>query len=258
MDSPDAKPQTPKANKLLVALCVSGALTIGLPIVLAIGLRLFVIEAFKVPSGAMTPSIVPGDHLFAEKGAYRNRAPRRGEVFIFQFPERPAQDFVKRGIAIGGDRLEIRDGHPILNGWQVPFCRVGPYAYVDDSGETGVHRGELFVEFLETSAYLVFLDGAQQVAGTQGPYTVAPGETWVLGDNRNNSYDSRLWFGGRGAGVPRSHVRGRARWVWRSAVPGQTGKDLAADPVAPTPELAAPLAACLAKRPNDTTPPPAK
>jgi signal peptidase I len=226
--------------------------------VVAVGLRALVVEAFKVPSGAMIPTIAVGDHLFVDKAVYRRRLPRRGEVFVFQFPERPAQDFVKRAIAVAGDTLEVRRGHPIINGWEVPSCSVGRYRYTDgDEGTT--HEGELFVEFLEAAAYLVLFDSAALSVDYQGPYRAQSGETWVMGDNRNNSHDSRVWFGGAGGGVPASHVKGRARLIWLSPSASHQGTDLAADPVAPSPELAAPLAKCLANRPaaaNATPPPP--
>lgn len=230
------------------------------PIVLAptvaVMLRVLVIEAFKVPSGAMIPTIAVGDHLFVDKAVYRGRAPKRGEVFVFKFPERPEQDFVKRAIAVAGDKLEVRGGHPVINGWEVPSCSVGTYRYTEQM-DGSAHEGELLVEFLEASAYLVFLDRAAPATETQGPYRAGPDETWVMGDNRNNSHDSRMWFGGNGGGVPASHVKGRARLIWLSESAAHQGADLARDPVAPTPELAATLAKCLAGRPPlaATTPP---
>ena len=150
----------------------------------------------------------------------------------------------------------MRDGHPIINGWDVPSCRVGSYHYAEGIDGTA-HEGELFVEFLEASAYLVLFDKNAPVADYQGPYRAGQGETWVMGDNRNNSHDSRMWFGGEGGGVPASHVKGRARLIWLSPGASHQGVDLAADPVAPSPELAAPLARCLAERPPvaKTTPP---
>ena len=127
---------------------------------------------------------------------------------------------------------------------------------VEDEGESA-HDGELFVEFLEASAYLVFFDNSAPVADVQGPYYARNDEVWVMGDNRNNSHDSRVWYGGAGGGVPASHVKGRARLIWLSPGASHQGVDLAADPVAPSPELAAPLATCLAQRPSlaKTTPP---
>jgi signal peptidase I len=249
-----ARKHRPTSTAAVIAFAVAPIL---LSPVVAMTLRLFVLEAFKVPSGAMIPTIAVGDHLFVDKAVYRGRAPRRGEVFVFRYPEHPDQDFVKRAIAVAGDKLEVREGHPVLNGWEVPSCAVGPWAYRDEV-EGAAHEGELFVEFLEASAYLVFFDKGAPTSAYQGPYTAAPGETWVMGDNRNNSHDSRMWFGGQGGGVPAALVKGRARLVWLSPSAAHGGVDLAGDPVAPSPELSAPLATCLARRPapGSTTPPP--
>ena len=246
-----ARKHRPTSTAAVIAFVVAPIL---LAPIVAITLRALVIEAFKVPSGAMIPTIAVGDHLFVDKAVYRKRLPKRGEVFVFQYPEHPEQDFVKRAIAIGGDRLEVRGGHPIINGWEVPSCAVGAYHYTESVDESA-HEGDLFVEFLEASAYLVFFDKQAPSADYQGPYTASAGETWVMGDNRNNSHDSRLWFGGVGGGVGASLVKGLARMIWLSPNAAHQGADLAGDPVAPSPELAAPLAKCLATRPPQTTPP---
>jgi len=221
----------------------------------ALTLRKLVVEAYKMPSGSMIPTLMVGDHLFVDKAVYRSRAPRRGEVFVFKYPEHPEQDFVKRAIAVSGDRLEVRGGHPIINGWVVPSCAIGTYRYTE-SGDRSEHEGDLFMEFLEGSAYLVLFDPSAPQTDYQGPYHAGPGETWVMGDNRNNSHDSRVWFGGTGGGVPASHVKGHARLIWLSANEAHRGSDLAGDPVAPSPELAAPIAKCLRNPPENTTPPP--
>ena len=223
--------------------------------VVALTLRMLVVEAYKMPSGSMSPTLVVGDHLFVDKAVYRSRAPRRGEVLVFKYPEHPEHDFVKRAIAVGGDRLEVRGGHPIINGWVVPSCAVGTYRYTE-SDDRAEREGDLFVEFLEGFAYLVLFDRSAPQTDYQGPYRAGPGETWVMGDNRNNSHDSRVWFSGAGGGVPASHVKGRARLIWLSANHAHQGSDLADGPVAPSPELAAPIAKCLVNRPANTTPPP--
>jgi signal peptidase I len=241
---------------------------------LACGTRAFVVEAFKIPSGAMIPTLLVGDHIFVSKSAYgeaipftrtrlSTRAPKRGEVVVFAFPEHPEQDFVKRVVALPGDTLTAKDSHPYLNGWRVPSCRVGAWSYVDRDSPDAHHEGDLYVEFLGDETYLTFYDqmfGAFQQE--QGPWVVKEGEYWVMGDNRNNSHDSRMWYEGRGGGVPFDHSRGRALSVWLSQ--GEDGVVWSRQGLAihkPTlPDSAVSLKgaldACLAQRPAQTLPPP--
>src|SRR5690606_10154869 len=118
--------------------------------------------------------------------------------------------------------LEAEDGHPIINGWRVPSCYVGMYPYGKHDGNDG--RGALYVEYLGDESYLtVYAEGVRTSAPHQGPYTVGPEEVWVMGDNRHNSHDSRMWRGGKGGGVPFPNIKGRALFVWlpwsRFAVP---------------------------------------
>jgi signal peptidase I len=203
--------------------------SIVVAIMVAMALRSFVVEAFKIPSGSMIPTLQVGDHIFVNKFTYgpaipftksrfwESMPPHRGDVMVFAFPEHPEQDFIKRVIAIPGDTLEARNGHPFINGWEVPHCDVGVYSYSEVDSLVPSHEGELYVEFLEDEAYLTLYD---RIAGGsteyQGPFTVKPGEAWVMGDNRNNSHDSRMWFGGQGGGVPFENIRGRALFVWLS------------------------------------------
>lgn len=253
--------------------------SIGVAVAVALLLRVFLVEAFKIPSGSMIPTLQIGDHIFVNKLAYgplipwaRTRLfpqmpPRRGDVIVFEFPENREQDFIKRTIAIPGDRLEVRDGHPYLNGWRVPSCPVGTYAYRETDSALQ-RKADLAVEYLEDKAYLTlfertFSSGSGEV---QGPYTVRPGEVWVMGDNRNNSHDSRGWFEGKGGGVPFANIKGRALFVWLSF--DTSGKfawerilvNVMGKPRLP-PEQAATLAAgverCFTQRPPlaETTPP---
>ena len=126
----------------------------------------------------MIPTLVGGDHIFTDKHVFSTREPRRGEVIVHAFPENPRQDFVKRVIGVAGDRLEVKGGHPSINGWEVPHCDVGAatYAEADDlaaDSAAAVHRGEVFVEYLGQEAYLIFLDAASGAFGEQqGPYVV--------------------------------------------------------------------------------------
>jgi signal peptidase I len=233
------------------------------------GLR-YVYFPFKNPSGSMMPTLLLGDHFFVRRSFDK---PHRGEVIVFRFPENPEQDFVKRVVAEPGDTLEAINGRPVVNGWIAPHCYVGPYPH---DGRTA----ELYVEYLGEATYGTLFDtkpdeqacksdadcnGEACRGGTcgllQGPFKVAAGEVWVMGDNRNNSHDSRSWRGGLGAGVPFENVHGTARTVWFATVEGRSGTSVHGPPVLP-PEAAAlkpALERCLKDRPPvaETTPPPA-
>jgi signal peptidase I len=243
-------------------------------VAVAFALRTFVIEAFKIPSGSMIPTLMVGDHIFVNKFSYgpaipytharvwTTMPPKHGDVIVFAFPEHPEQDFIKRVIAVEGDKLEARGGHPIINGWEVPSCRVGAWTYNDYDSPITRHEGDLYVEYLGDESYLTFYDRASGAfPEVQGPYFVERGEVWVMGDNRNNSHDSRMWFGGRGGGVPFANIRGRALFVWLSV--SENGMDWSREgaPVMGVPRLPPAakglereLVECLKSRPAITTP----
>jgi signal peptidase I len=202
--------------------------SIGVAIAVALLLRAFVVEAFKIPSGSMLPTLQLQDHIFVNKLAYgpvipftktrlwNGLPPLRGDVMVFEYPDpepNPRQDYIKRVIAIPGDTLVVDGGHPIINGWRVPSCLAGTYNF--EEGEGFPRRGELYVEFMGDYSYLtIYEEGHAEIE--QGPYHVAPGEVWVLGDNRNNSADSRAWNHNLGAGAPFENIKGRALFVWLS------------------------------------------
>jgi len=198
---------------------------------------------------------------------------------VFKFPERPVDDFIKRVIAVPGDTLEAINGRPIINGWLVPHCYVGPYKYEN-------HAAELYIEFLEEISYFTLFESNPDeqcnngddcnAAGLvcksgicgilQGPFKAAPQEVWVIGDNRNNSHDSRSWHNGMGGGVPFENIKGRAMSVWMSFGPGgNIAKDrlfvsVHGPPTLPAAQEAALRPAvdrCLKERPPiaETTPP---
>jgi signal peptidase I len=234
---------------------VAFAISVRLP------LRALVIEAYKIPSGSMQPALMVGDHIMVDKLVFRSRKPKRGEAIILKFPEHPRQDFVERVIAVSGDTLLVKNGHPWLNGWEVPHCLVGKGSI--PASEGGTLSGELEVEYLDGDAYLTFFDERGAVSDTQGPYTVADNEVWVLGDNRNNSHDSRFWFGGKGGGVPLDMVKARALFRWLSVTDAgidwsRYGTGLA-EPLLPASmqSLEAALKKCLELRPprENTVPP---
>jgi len=272
--------------------------SIGVAVAVALILRAFVVEAFKIPSGSMIPSLMIGDHIFVnklsygplipwtEKRLFASMPPSRGDVMVFKFPENKEQDFIKRVIAEPEDTLDVINGRPILNGWLVPHCYVGKF---------GRDEGSLYVEYLGERSYLTLFAademhpngpdeptcksqdecglGQSCKAGicghAQGPFKVGKSEVWVMGDNRYNSHDSRSWRGGQGAGVPFENIKGRAMFVWMSFAPGG---GIAQDrlfvnvmgrpklPAAADPSLQGALDRCMRDRPpvSETTPPPAK
>ncbi len=245
-------------------------------VAVAFALRTFVVEAFKIPSGSMIPTLMVGDHIFVNKFSYgpaipytharvwTSMPPKRGDVIVFAFPEHPEQDFIKRVIVVEGDKLEARGGHPIINGWEVPSCRVGAWSY-NDYDSPARHEGDLYVEYLGDESYLTFYDRASGMFPEyQGPYFARGGEVWVMGDNRNNSHDSRMWFGGRGGGVPFENIRGRALFVWLSV--SDNGMDWSREgapvmgrprlPPAARATLEPQLERCLKSPPAVTLPPP--
>ena len=250
--------------------------SIAFAVIVALLLRSFVFEAFKIPSGSMIPTLQVGDHIFVNKFSYgpaipftkarlwTNMPPKRGDVMVFAFPEDKELDFIKRVVALPGDELRTEGGHPIINGWRVPNCPVGEYSYTEENGEQ--HTGDLFVEYLEDEAYVTLYDRARASA-MQGPFLVQQGEVWVMGDNRHNSHDSRLWRGGLGAGVPFENIRGRALFVWVNVAAGKgfdwsrIGAPVMGRPRLPPnmKRLDAGIERCLKNRPPlDQTHPPSK
>jgi signal peptidase I len=255
-------------------------------ILIAVGvallLRSVLFEAFQIPSGSMLPTLQIRDHIFVNKFTYGPKIPftekrvltslppARGDIVVFEYPDpnpsNPRVDYIKRAIALPGDLLEVKGGHPSINGWAVPYCHVGPYTFGEETGYA--ETTELFVEFLGKNSYLTVLEGGREHV-QEGPYRVSMGEFWVLGDNRDNSMDSRAWLHGKGAGVPFENVKGRAMFVWLSF------NEQKVDPLGVTwdrlftqvmgtprlpkeanPELKAGITRCLAERPAVTDPPP--
>jgi signal peptidase I len=202
-------PRAPAPRVLLAAFLILAVIEMN-----TLGVRRFIVEAFKIPSGSMIPTLLVGDHIFIDK----LRSPTRGDLIVFPFPEHPNQDFVKRIVGLPGDRLRFRNGHPVVNDVEVPSCYVGRASYAEPDSPMASHEGKVYLEKLGDRAHLAFYDdsfvGFQE---EQGPYVVKDGEVFVIGDNRHNAHDSRMWWGGRGGGVPLATVRGIPFVVWMSA-----------------------------------------
>ena len=166
-------------------------------LILALVIRAFVVQAFKIPSGSMLQTLQIGDHLLVNKFLYGVKLPftdtvvipisnpERGDVMVFEFPEDPSKDFIKRLIGVPGDTIEIRDKTVFRNGEKLDE----PYVRHTDSSITSSPRDNF------------------------GPITVPEDSYFVMGDNRDESYDSRFW-----GFVERGKIKGKAwriYWSWQ-------------------------------------------
>jgi len=172
----------------LVLLCVVA------PVPLAFVARR-AIEAFKVPSAAMCPTLVAGDHIFADKAVYRSRAPERGDIVIYQGE---SADFVKRVVAVAGDEVEVRGENLILNGRAVPKT---------SSPSEACEGASLFEEELGTRHSIAIDRSSGGTDDFKG--RVPEGKVFVLGDNRSSSHDSR-----HHGPIALDAVKGRVLRLW--------------------------------------------
>ncbi|NUP09744.1 MAG: signal peptidase I [Polyangiaceae bacterium] len=233
-----------EGNDIVVRLSASGPD----PVAAALRLRESFLEAFKMPSGSMTPTLLREEQFFVDK---TDKQARYGDILAYWFPANTRQAFVHRIIGLPGDTVEVVDGQPSINGWPVPRCRVGRYQ--------GEPAEELFVEFLGDRAYTVLIHEGDRSA----PFIVPPKEVYVLGDNRYSSHDSRMWNDGAGGGLPLDLFIGKASFVFFDSLARAPQRWLLAlhgAPVLTEPSrasLAESLARCLSTRPSvaDATPP---
>jgi signal peptidase I len=178
-------------------------------VVLALFVRTFVVQAFKIPTGSMEQNLLIGDHLLVNKfvfgptvfGAEKTLLPmkdiRRLDVIVFKYPEDPERDFIKRVIGLPGDTVELRNKRVYVNGQRLEE----PYVfYLDDPPP--------LPEDMSLSNQLL---GAGDPRVQYGPVTVPPGHYFAMGDNRDNSQDSRYW-----GFLPRENVKGKALVIYWS------------------------------------------
>jgi len=145
-----------------------------------------IIQAYKFPSGSMEPTLLIGDHILVDRSKSA-RSPKRGDLIVFEYPEDPAKDFIKRVVAVGGDRVEIKDKVLYVNGNEVK---------------------ESCVSHKEAN----MIPASQNPRDNYGPQVIPKDSYFVLGDNRDRSYDSRFW-----GAVSKDKVKGTVKnlyWSW--------------------------------------------
>lgn len=144
--------------------------SVVLAVVLAAILRFFIIQPFYIPSASMEPTLLINDRLIVNMLLYRFSPPKRGDIIVFRYPVDPSRDFIKRVVALEGETVEVKQGYLFVNGRRLDE----PYL-------------------------------PKQVMSDFGPVKVPPGDLFVMGDNRNNSDDSRVW-----GPLPKQNIIGKA------------------------------------------------
>ena len=203
------------------------------PVILIVfGLRSFVVEPFKIPSGSMIPTLLVGDFILVNKWTYGIRLPvintkimdvndpQRGDVMVFRYPADPTVDYIKRVVGLPGDRVEYINKRLTINGKEITQTQQADF--LDQSTmryhqlfdeQIGTHQHQILIDDSRPSGIPVLADFPQSENcnySVDGVTCKVPeGHYFVLGDNRDNSLDSRFW-----GFVPDDHVVGKAVAVW--------------------------------------------
>jgi len=189
------------------------------PVILVVFLlRSFLVEPFRIPSGSMIPTLLTGDFILVNKFSYGVRLPilnakivdigepRRGDVMVFRYPEDPSTDYIKRVIGMPGDHIAYHDKAVFINGIEAKQRLAGPYTEFS----TGIPLpSELRVESLDGREHNLAIHPGFFGRLEDGEWTVPQGSYFVMGDNRDNSNDSRAW-----GFVPEKNLVGRAFMIW--------------------------------------------
>jgi signal peptidase I len=175
-------------------------------VIIVLLIRAFVAQAYNIPSGSMKPTLLVGDFILVNKLVYRFSEPQRGDIVVFKYPIDPNIDFIKRIIALPGEEVEVRNNQVFINGKPLPLIEVG-------RGEENGVRKVIYEEVLpEGIKYKVqFYEDFPFSKRDFGPVVVPPNHYFVMGDNRDNSEDSRYW-----GFVPRENIVGKAFVIYFS------------------------------------------
>lgn len=231
--------QPPGPTKSKVRWIFENFASLFLALALVFMIRWSVIEAFKIPSGSMIPTLLIGDHIFVNKFAYglklpfadmdlfggkpvyliKRDPPKRGDIIVFMYPKEESLYYIKRVIGVPGDTIEMRDKVLYLNQKMVTRDPAANeitqkvFKSLDDPKYTPSNF-EVFTEHLDGVDHQLMLDKGSFMGESTTPVTVPPDSLFVMGDNRDLSNDSRFW-----GFVPYRNVKGRAFVIWLSFWP---------------------------------------
>jgi len=200
------------------------------PVILAVLLlRSFLVEPFRIPSGSMMPTLLVGDFILVNKYAYGIRLPvldtkvidigepQRGDVVVFRYPKDPSVDYIKRVVGVPGDRIGYFDKVLYIN--SEPAAQVPAGVYVGKGSGISMSGASERTETLGGIEHNILV--MSRTPGMEGEYVVRDGEYFVMGDNRDNSNDSRYW-----GPVPEANLVGKAFRVWMNWDTANGGADL--------------------------------
>ncbi len=208
--------------------------TVFVAVLIALAVRTVAFEPFNIPSESMMPTLLVGDYLFIAKYSYGysqyslpfglplfsgrilSRPVHRGDVVVFKLPSDDKTDYIKRIIGLPGDTIQVRDGLLYLNDKPVQRQRIGDFLYHDRFGDVG--EVPQFIETLPggTSYHIIKIRSDAELDNTP-VFHVPPGHYFAMGDNRDNSSDSRIAPGDGGVGfIPAVNLEGRAEILFFS------------------------------------------
>jgi len=182
-------------------------------------LRSFIAEPFRIPSGSMMPTLLVGDFILVNKFTYGVRlpvlntkvvelnSPERGDIVVFRFPKNPTVDYIKRVVGIPGDKISYYKKTVYVNGKLAKQASLGSYQGVGQG--VNMTGAEHFVENLAGVEHSILVKHG--LPSVEGVFVVPEGQYFVMGDNRDNSNDSRYW-----GTVPEENLVGRAFFIWMS------------------------------------------